>query len=107
MSGGSGGSGGTDRPNGDDLICENIQFSTTLNSPQPDVIDALEVGDQLTIATSGPSVVALSPSGDIAGSINWASNSRLIQCMEEGTEYVAQVLTKDGGHVRVRVTAAR
>lgn len=73
----------------------DIRVETTLNSPDPVVLRGLSEGDALTVvlASQPPTrVVALTDSGQIAGSVTAPVLPRLIQCLQSGNSYVAHVL---------------
>jgi hypothetical protein len=105
MSGGGGGTNGEREP---ELNCENIQFSVALNSPQEKAIEKIQVRMNLPVHERSGKVIATVPnSQEVVGTINWAHNNRLIQCMNAGTIYVATVKSIDDGLVKVQVRAAR
>lgn len=105
MSGGGGGSNGGREP---EQNCENIQFSVALNSPQEKAVEKIHVRMNLPIREQSGKVIATIPnSQEVVGTINWANNNRLIQCMNAGTVYVATVKSIDDGLVKVLVRAAR
>lgn len=95
-SGGSGGQGGgTPNP------CMFTEV-TILASPNSAVISTLAIGVVLSIAISGPRVVALI-GGNIAGSITSARLADIIQCINAGQQYAARVVQVSGGAVTVEV----
>lgn len=96
-SGGSGAGGG----NGD---C-NIKFETTLASPDPDVVSGLTVGeivDIVSVETPIRGVLARVIGGADIGALT-RDILLLRRCIEEGTDYEAEVLRIDGGSVTVAV----
>ena len=100
---GSGGGGGN--RNGVDLNCATVSFTTTLASVQSDALQKVQVGDRLRVDIDDGKVVVVVPaSGKLVGSINWAQNSKLVSCMEDGYEYAATVREIDDGMVKVHVT---
>jgi hypothetical protein len=103
--GGGGGGGGPDIPPGGGVNCESIHEETTLNSAKPDVVKTLRVGDILTLQARAPRgpLVAVTASSKEAGSITSARLARILSCITEGHEYVAEVLRIRGGEVTVEV----
>ena len=101
-SGGGGGGGGLDRAQ---TSCETLTDTTVLNSPNSSVVPSLKKGDVLTLAArpSGNSVIVEARQGNrVAGSITSAIIQRLIECMKQGHEYVAEVLENaQGGACKV------
>lgn len=97
---GGGGSGG-----GRLLKCPNIKFTAVLNSPQPNVLNTLKIGDILSVSIqSGSSIsVVVTSNKGIAGSITGQYLSDLISCMQNGYEYVAKVVSINGGKCDVEV----
>lgn len=103
---GSGGGGPWTPPNGDS--CERLTSETTLTSPDRAVISRLKDGDSLdvTVDNSGARpVVRAMYKGQVAGSITSSIIQRLVECIDEGHQYVADVISVQGGTCRVRVHA--
>ena len=104
MSGSS--SGDWAEPNQDS--CEKLSSDTTLTSPVRDVIAQIAVGAVLdvrvdTIGTAR--VVRAVYNGNVAGSITSTIIQKIVECIDSGHEYVAQVVSIQGGACRVRVHA--
>lgn len=99
--GGSGGGGWS--PTVPSSPCERLSFRANINSPQP-ALSSVSVGDRLDLSlqTSPLSVIALF-NGTIVGSITGPSISGLINCMQNGYQYEAEVLTISGGNCSVLV----
>lgn len=108
MSGSGGGSGFGGQFGGEDfaIACDKLTFSTQLSSPQEEVIDTLNIGDELLISIqnqdSQTSVVAIAD-GHIAGGIASPQIQRLRECIQQGTVYTATVQSINGGQVRIHV----
>jgi hypothetical protein len=87
--------------------CERLQIETHLMSPQREVTNSLKVGDVLQVnlrrAPEGRYVVALNALGQVAGTIGSDRAIYLIECLDKGYVYVADVLSLDGGACRVLV----
>lgn len=100
-SGGGGGSTGADR-------CAIFQ-QAPLNSPRPGVVATLSVGDVLTIVlnSSGvrPVLEVHAPSG-IAGSLTHTGHVQIIECIQLGNSYVADVIGRSGAAVNLQVRPA-
>ncbi len=102
MSGSNGNGGGPLDP--PELNCSTLSFNTTVNSPNPEVVPAIEIRQRLEIRLQGRIVVVGIPgSQDILGSINHTNTLRLIECMGEGHEYVAIIREIQDGLVRIHV----
>ena len=105
---GSGGGGGGGRGGGDEHFnCETLVERTSLSSPVPEVVAALEKNDSLEvqIGRHGEAEIlqAVDRNGDIAGSLVPPSLPRFIMCIRQGSSYVAVVQEKDGGRIRVEI----
>ena len=105
MSGGGGGGGGGSSPRPPD--CGSLILRTHLNSPQPAVVRTLRARQvlqvQLQQSVGRTIVVALTASGQVAGSITGAGLGMLIQCLRDGHDFVAVVENVAGGSVEVTV----
>ena len=105
MSGSGGGFGGgaSDDP---PISCERLVIETAISSPKEPVINNLSVNDvlQVELEQAGTtSVVVLIYGGKKAGGITHAQTNRLRECMQAGTKYIATVISKSDGQVRVRI----
>jgi hypothetical protein len=84
----------------------NIVEITNLNSVNRTVITGLRPGDRLDVVfQAGPPqrLVAQTTAGAIAGSITSPSMLQIIQCIQAGTSYVAEVLSVRGAQCQVRI----
>lgn len=108
MSSGGGSGGGNWRPHSnvyDNDKCDIVE-ETVLNSPNAAVVSTLSVGDILHIELEFDSekrVVAKSPGGEIAGSITSTRLLDLIECIQEGHEYEAEVTSAQGGLIPIEI----
>ena len=93
-------------PGGPSSPCSSLTFEAPLQSPKPSVVKKLKVQDRLEVISRGKDgpIIARHPTHGIAGSIV-ERMANLLKCIEEGTEYIAEVISIDGGIVRVKVTA--
>ena len=101
----SGGGNGPRTDGGPDIPCDMLRFETTVNSVDRKVLREVKVKDELDIALNvaeGVKRVLIMRNGDTLGSIT-TQLAKILGCLEEGFEFVAVVLSKDGGACRVRV----
>lgn len=103
MSGGSrSGYGG---PIKSESPCDELEFETFLSSPDPEIIIRLGVGEILEVAIrtgEARRFIAVMYEGEVAGSIIQRV-AELISCIKEGHSFVAEVISLEGGNVRLRV----
>lgn len=100
---GSGGGTWIDQP-GDS--CATLSQQTTLNSPNRAVLAQLTNGAELEVSVnkSGKAVtVEALFNGQVAGTITSSIIQRLAECMENGYQYVAEVIDVQGGACRVHI----
>jgi hypothetical protein len=86
--------------------CDKITSETTLSSPVPPVLAKIRKNDLLDIQVdhSGKTpVVRAVFHGETAGSITSSVIQRIVECIEKGHVYVAEVLSITGGACKVRV----
>lgn len=107
MSGSGGGSGSGSGSGGARFTdCLDIMAQTVLNSPVPEVIGDLKKGDILSISISMEGErrrVLATKSGLIAGSITFGQLATLINCIEDGYEFVAIIISISGGSCIVEI----
>lgn len=98
---GSGGSGGGSGAN----PCATLMATTILNSPKAAVLAHLQPGQVLDVGlrAGSPGVVVATWKGQEAGSITFATIATLINCLNAGFSFVADVLSVNGGRCEVRV----
>lgn len=94
-------------PNNGSDPCEQLSFDAHLASMNAAVVSTLNTGDvlplQIQTQSSGlRAIVALSPGGQVAGSIA-VRVSDLLRCIQQGHTYSATVLSANGGAVQVHV----
>lgn len=85
--------------------CDIVQ-QAPLNSPKADVIETISVGDVLAVSLNlrgDRPVLEVVSSAGVAGALTHRGHLRVIQCIEDGREYKAVVLSISGGVVQVRV----
>ena len=108
MSGSSSGGGipSINRPQENER-CENLVINTNLANPQAQVIESLRIGDILSVqiaSDQGP-IQALDDDGKLAGNIISREQVRLLNCIINGTEYVAEVIALENGQCSVQIRA--
>lgn len=100
---GSGKGGGSSSPPPDPC---NITEITSLNSVNCTVVASLRQGDRLAVVfQAGPprQLIAQTATGAIAGSITSPSMLQIIQCIQTGVAYVAEVLSVRGAQCQVQI----
>lgn len=100
---GSGGGTWIDQP-GDS--CATLSQQTTLNSPNRAVLSQLSKGTELAVSVNktGKAVtVEALFNGQVAGTITSSIIQHLAECMENGYQYVAEVIDVEGGACRVHI----
>ncbi|HEP1209349.1 hypothetical protein [Stenotrophomonas maltophilia] len=105
MSGSGGGSfvgGGAQ-----EISCDRLSFDTQLSSPKSAVVAGIDIDDVLSVAIEqqgAAQVVVIKHGNQVAGGITSPKMSRLLECMRQGTQYQARVLSKVGGQVTIRIS---
>jgi hypothetical protein len=104
--GGTGGGGiGGGPPGGDPC---NLVIDATIHAPNTDFTDTLTIGTFLDVRLGGPSgrtIEVYTSSGNRVGSlIGITQLGQLIECIQNGTEYTAEVRRIHSGVFGVRVT---
>ena len=101
--GGSGSNGWT--PTAPSNPCERISFRASLNSPQPAAIATLNVGDVLDVAlqTVPTNAVVTNFNGVLTGALTGTQVNALVNCIQNGYQYNATVVSISGGNCVVDV----
>lgn len=116
MSGGGGGGSSSENwrgqavgPGAEDDKCAIVE-KTVLNSPNPTVITDLRVGNVLWVeledAQSRRRLVVKTEVGDIAGAITSTRIADIIECIQKGFSYKAEVLAINAGRVEIEIRLA-
>lgn len=88
--------------------CESLRLERTLEAPVPGVADALAVGDLLEVVLRDeqqpPLVVAVNQAGLDAGGI--VPTRQLLDCLQQGFRFEAEVTSRNGGAIQIEVRAA-
>jgi len=102
----SGGKGGDYTPIGPPDRCEKLKVETALQSPNPDVVGKLRKSDvlQLQLEPVGDRhAVLVLKDTEVAGSLVFPSLQRLVECMQAGHIFVAEVVSISGPACRLQV----
>ncbi|RQR53174.1 hypothetical protein DIE18_30685 [Burkholderia sp. Bp9125] len=86
-----------------------INEIAALNSPNPAVLPTLRVGTVLDVQLEfgpPPRLLAKDSSNNTAGTITSRSMLQIMECIQDGSIYVAEVLSISGGACQVRVRLA-
>lgn len=106
MSGG-GGSVTDGWTEGQDVDCHDLVFEAVITSLQTDAVTSLPVDEILKVALESPEdirMIALRRDpGGLVGTLTTGRIGDLLRCLQQGVEFVAEVLSIDESVVRVRV----
>jgi hypothetical protein len=88
--------------------CDQLSFRSSINSPQPSVISGLNKGDILKVVlqTIPQTAVVVEHQGTTAGALVGTKVNSLINCLQNGYQFVAEVLEVAGGRCTVEVRPA-
>src|SRR4051812_19366163 len=103
--GGGGGGGGNDDGYGaapSSGPCNRFNTETAVQSPNPQVVGRLATGQLLNVFLDGKTVF-VQLDQETVGTLIFLGLPRLIECLEEGFEFVAEVVRLSGPDCRVRV----
>lgn len=104
--GGSGSRGW--RPTAPSNPCARLAFRAVVNSPQAAVLMTLNVDDELDIQLQmipTTAVVAMH-NGQIVGALTGTNINSLVNCIQNGFQYKAKVVSLAGGNCTVDVHVA-
>jgi hypothetical protein len=101
--GGSGSGGWTPTPAGNP--CDTLSFRAAVNSPQPALLAKLKVGSVLTVKlqTSPQTAVIVELKTKTVGALTGPKVARLINCLQNGYTFEADVISVTGGECQVEV----
>lgn len=102
--GGSGSGGWTPTSSSDK--CATLVFDAQLNSPQPSALATLLQGEYLSVELSAlpRQVVQVSKSGMVVGALTGTQAPQLINCLQNGYSFKAEVVNVTSGMCTVRVS---
>lgn len=95
------GKGGGSTPTGDGADCAAFYKNIPLLSPNPEVVNSLEKGDQLEFDISeveGKKVLRVTRNTAVAGAVT-KNAAQLIRCIQNGHNYIAIVTEINEGSV--------
>jgi hypothetical protein len=106
--GGGGGGGGIGPPDHGPIDCDKLIVNSAVDGPDPDVVAMLDVGSELSVqlVTDPPVVQLVTDGGDVLGAVleRWAE---LVDCLQQGKEFRARVVSIEGGNVKVRISPVK
>lgn len=88
--------------------CAALVIDTQLSSPKDEIVSQLSEGLMLDVVVdeqAGRVIVVALYQGQIAGGLASPQVQRLRECIQQGTQYRATILSIRDGQVRVRVKA--
>jgi len=98
------GNGGYVPPQGSKFDCETSQITTTVSSIDLDVLRKLSVGNVLGLEISeNKTLILLDGDGEILGCILHLNTIDLIECIENGNEYKAEIISISGPACKVLI----
>lgn len=100
MSGGGGGGDYGPAPPGGP--CDKLTTETAVQSPNPEVVGRLSKGEILNVVLVSRTAY-LYLGSEIVGTLIFAGLPRLIDCLEQGFVFVAEVVHLSGPDCRVKV----
>lgn len=108
MSGGGGGSMPTINRPGTNDDCSSLIINTHLASPDMDVVAQHDVGTVLSVNAASPTgpVRVVDSNGNIAGNILSREQVRLLKCLNQGTEFIAEIRSIDEGSSSIQIRPA-
>ena len=81
---------------------------TALSSPKPSILRKLKEGDLLELElTNDSSPIKALHHGQLVGTVVPESLLQLLQCMQQGNKYLAEVLKISGGSCTVEVRSGK
>jgi hypothetical protein len=87
--------------------CELLRIETHLMSPQAEALKTVRTGDSLPLGLQQIEthrfVVVLNSSGQVVGTVGSDQAINLIECMDKGFVYTAEILSIDGGACRTLI----
>ncbi len=105
---GIGGGGIMPRPMKEGDACLNLVIVTNLASVNVDVSKITQVRDVLPVeAQSADGPVVVLKNGNLLGTVLSSHLVQLLNCMNEGTEYEAEVLKIEGAICQVKISAVK
>lgn len=103
----SGSSGGIGPSIGEEESCKDLSIQTHLSSPNPEIIDTLNEGQHLTIQLGGSTgpIELVTEGGDVAGALVSGHQMKLIECINDGHEYIGEIMEIEEGNCEILIRA--
>jgi hypothetical protein len=88
--------------------CEDLSIQTHLSSPNPDIIDRLNEGDILTIRLGGATgpIELVTDEGKVVGSLVSSRQMKLIECINDGHQYIGEIREIEEGNCEVYIRSS-
>lgn len=83
--------------------CELLSVETTICNPNEALLSKIKVGDVLVVSQEEDDELCVKDGADILGDLNVPNKDNFIQCLKEGTFYVAEVLSNKDEICKVMV----
>lgn len=90
-------------PSGTTDECSTLYLTTKLATPNPELIANLEIGVVLDVSLSNGSIVVVTDSNEIIGSVIGRDSVKLKNCMENGYSFSAKIINLNGGSCDVLI----
>jgi hypothetical protein len=89
------------------LIAVNYESKTNLSTPVPSVLAKLKAGNVLPVRYTQPRgpLQAITAKGEVAGSIITSKQVDIINCINEGYSFQAEIISISGAKCEVEITA--
>jgi hypothetical protein len=106
MSGSNSGEGSSFGGGAPTVDCESVSIKTRVVSPDPAVLTTLNIGDflSITLRTSTGPLIATTIDGSILGAVFTTNPTLLIECINKGHSYQAEILAISGGDCQILIT---
>lgn len=86
--------------------CSNVSFTTTLASPNPLVVSGLVIAEILDVNKGADnSLHVYDGNGKLVGALLTTHRNKIIECIDNGFEFIAIVKSINGGNCTVLVRA--
>ncbi len=86
--------------------CSNMSFTTALASPNPLVVASLKISEILDVIKDiDNSLRVYNHNGEIVGALFTTHRDKIIECINNGFEFIAIVKSVNGGNCTVLVKA--
>lgn len=89
--------------NSDVTACELLSVETTICNPNEALLSKIKVGDVLVVSQEEDDELCVKDGVNIIGDLNVPNKDNFIECLKEGTFYVAEVLSNKDGICKVMV----